>query len=101
MTIKDFDTKKVILEDQYKSDEYETMTLYFIAPKEWLEGLYPDAVHTEISVEYPLNCPEAYAATVMVSPTRDLGEDGYEDYDWSDLELSLSDIDELIGMAKS
>ena len=39
MTIKDFDTKKVILEDQYKSDEYETMTLYFIAPKEWLEGL--------------------------------------------------------------
>lgn len=33
MTIKDFDTKKVILEDQYKSDEYETMTLYFIAPK--------------------------------------------------------------------
>ncbi len=54
MTIKDFDMKKVILEDQYKSDEYETMTLYFIAPKEWLEGLYPDAVHTEISVEYPL-----------------------------------------------
>ena len=83
MTIKDFDTKKVILEDQYKSDEYETMTLYFIAPKEWLEGLYPDA------------------ATVMVSPTRDLGEDGYEDYDWSDLELSLSDIEALIGMAKS
>ena len=104
MTIKDFDTKKVILEDQYKSDEYETMTLYFIAPKEWLPGPPPYAVSTtgtEISVEYPLNCPEAYAATVMVSPTRDLGEDGYEDYDWSDLELSLSDIEALIGMAKS
>lgn len=41
------------------------------------------------------------AATVMVSPTRDLGEDGYEDYDWSDLELTLSDIEALIGMAKS
>ena len=37
MTIKDFDAKKVILEDRYKSDEYETMTLYFIAPKEWLD----------------------------------------------------------------
>lgn len=49
----------------------------------------------------PMNCPEAYAATVMVSPTRDLGEDGYEDYDWSDLELTLSDIEALIGMAKS
>lgn len=31
MTIKDFDAKKVILEDRYKSDEYETMTLYFKA----------------------------------------------------------------------
>ena len=31
MTIKDFDTKKVILEDQYKSDEYETMTLWLTA----------------------------------------------------------------------
>lgn len=101
MTIKDFDAKKVILEDRYKSDEYETMTLYFIAPKEWLDGLYPDAVHTEISVEYPLNCPEASVATVMVSPTRDLGDDGYEDYDWSVLELPLSDIEALIGMAKS
>lgn len=47
MTIKDFDTKKVILEDQYKSDEYETMTLYFIAPKEWLEGLYHDQTQRE------------------------------------------------------
>lgn len=28
-------------------------------------------------------------------------ERGYEDYDWSDLELSLSDIEALIGMAKS
>lgn len=101
MTIKDFDAKKVILEDRYKSNEYETMTLYFIAPKEWLDGFYPDAVHAEISVEYPLNCPEASAATVMVSPTRDLGEDGYEDYDWNDLELSPSDIETLIGMAKS
>ena len=25
MTIKDFDTKKVILEDQYKSDEYPAL----------------------------------------------------------------------------
>lgn len=25
----------------------------------------------------------------------------YEDYDWSDLELPLSDIEALIGMAKS
>lgn len=72
MTIKDFDTKKVILEDQYKSDEYETMTLYFIAPKEWLEGLYPDAVHTEISVEISAELPEACAGNRNgIPPTRD------------------------------
>lgn len=101
MIIQDFDVKKVTLEEQYKSDAHETMTLYFIAPKEWLSDLYPDIVHTEISVEYPLNCPEASAATVMVSPTRDLGDKNYEVYDWNDLELSLSDIEVLLGMAKT
>lgn len=101
MIIQDFDAKKVTLEEQYKSDEYETMTLYFIAPKEWLSDLYSDIVHTEISVEYPLNCHEASAATVMVSPTRDLGNKNYEDYDWNDLALSLSDIEVLLGMAKT
>lgn len=101
INIKDFDAKKVTLEDWYKNDEYETMTLYFEAPKEWLNGLYPDAVSAEISVEYPLKYPEASEATVMISPTRDLGEDGYEDYDWNDLELPLPDIEALIGMAKA
>lgn len=100
MIVENFDVKKVILEDCYKSDDYETMTLYFIAPKEWLEDIYPDAVHAEISVEYPLNHKEASSATVMISPTRDLGDAGYVDYDWNDLELPLSDIDALIGMAK-
>ena len=37
----------------------------------------------------------------MVSPTRDLGDKNYEDYDWNDLELSLSDIEVLLGMAKT
>ena len=30
-----------------------------------------------------------------------IGFEDYEDYDWSDLELTLSDIEALIGMAKS
>ena len=101
MIIQDFDTKKVTLEDLYRSDEYETMTLYFIDPKEWLSAIYDDIVHTEISVEYPLNCPEAFAATVMVSPTRDIGHGKYEDYDWNDLDLALSDLEILLDIAET
>ena len=70
MIIQDFDAKKVTLEEQYKSDEYETVTLYFIAPKEWLSDLYSDIVHIEISVEYPLNCPEASAGNSNGVPDK-------------------------------
>ncbi len=50
----EFDISKVMFDEQYKSDEYETVTLYFFAPKEWLGGLYPEAISAEISVEYQL-----------------------------------------------
>lgn len=95
----DGDLYPYILRGVTEGLSYNALKMQYAIP--CCREVYPDAVHTEISVEYPLNCPEAYAATVMVSPTRDLGEDGYEDYDWSDLELSLSDIEALIGMAKS
>ena len=66
----EFDISKVMFDEQYKSDEYETVTLYFFAPKEWLGGLYPEAISAEISVEYPVAHPEAIYATVMMSPTE-------------------------------
>jgi len=56
--ISDFDIKQVEFEERYENEEYETMTLYFIAPKEWLGDAFPDATHSEISVEYPINHPE-------------------------------------------
>ena len=95
-----FDISLVEFEERFDSEEYNTSTLYFIAPKEWLGDSYPEAVHSEISVEYPSGfVPEANAATVMMSPTK-VDEDGNgEDYDWFDIDLHLSDIEALIRLA--
>ena len=35
--------KRIIFEEKYDSEEYGTRTLYFIAPKEMLNGKYPEA----------------------------------------------------------
>lgn len=96
-----FDISQVEFEDRYDSEGYGTTTLYFIAPKEWLEDTYPKAVHSEISVEYPFGfIPEANTATVMMSPTRKDDEGNSEDYDWFDIDLSLNDIEALISLAE-
>lgn len=96
-----FDISLVKFEERLDSEEYNTSTLYFIAPKEWLGDSYPEAVHSEISVEYPFGfIPEANTATVMMSPTR-VDEDGNsEDYDWFDVDLSPNDIEALLSLAE-
>ena len=35
-----FDIDKVKFEERFVNDELETVTLYFIAPKEWLSVLF-------------------------------------------------------------
>lgn len=96
-----FDISLVKFEERFDSEEYNSSTLYFIAPKEWLGDSYPEAVHSEISVEYPFDfIPEANTATVMMSPTI-VDEDGNsEDYDWFDIDLSFSDIEALLSLAE-
>lgn len=79
------------LEDKYVSEEYETITLYFIGPKDMVADKYPDAESTELSVEFPINNPNCKYATVMISPTKD-----GSDYDWYDKDLSPYEIEELI-----
>ena len=69
----EFDISKVLFDERYRNDEYETETLYFFAPKEWLSGRYPEAISAEISVEYPVAHPEAIYATVMMSPSCGAG----------------------------
>lgn len=96
-----FDISKVTFEELYENKEYETVTLYFFAPKEWLGELHPEAISAEISVEYPIAHPEAIYATVMMSPTRVNEEnDSIEDYDWHNVVILPSKIEQLIDLAK-
>lgn len=95
-----FDINEVKFEERFVNDELETVTLYFIAPKEWLGNLFQEAVHAEISVEYPIAHPEARYASIMISPTKE-DEDGcFEDYEWCDLTASLEEIEALMILAE-
>lgn len=90
-----WDINKIKFEEKVISEEYETTTLYFIAPKEILNGKYPEAERGEISIEFPTNNPEASYASVMFSPTKD-----GVDYDWFDVDLSYDEIEKLINLAE-
>lgn len=95
----EFDISKVMFDERYENKEYETVTLYFFAPKEWLGESYSEAISAEISVEYPITHPEAIYATVMMSPTRVTENDGVEDYDWYDIVLLPSEVEQLMDLA--
>ena len=92
---------RIWLEERYDSEEYGTTTLYFVAPKEMLNGKYPEAESMEISVEFPIDNIEAKYATVMFSPTKyDDEVGGYTDYDWFDVSLPFEEVEVLIDLAK-
>ena len=99
--------KRIKFDERYDSIENEETTLYFTAPATILKVLlpgkdYPDAVGTEISLEFPLNDVLAYTASVSVSPTRYVEKsDSFEDYDWNDIVLPEDEIEELIKLANS
>lgn len=93
--------KRIKFEERYDSGDYGTTTLYFIAPKEMLDGKYPEAVHAEISVEFPMEHIEPAYASVAISPTAYFSEeDGYSDYDWVDISLPYDEIEALIELAE-
>lgn len=95
-----FDIDKVKFEERFINDELETVTLYFIVPKEWLGDLFPEAVHATISVEYPIAHPEASYASVMISPTKEDADGGFEDYEWCDLTALPEEIEALMILAE-
>lgn len=87
--------------DWYINEPYNTTTLYFTAPKEMLNGKYPEAEFMTISVEFPTNNPEACCAGVSYSPTvYDPEEDAYSDYDWSDMDIAYEDVEKLFEKAE-
>lgn len=93
--------KRIKFDESYISEEWGTITLYFIAPKEMLNGKYPEAESMEISIECPKEYIDARYATVMFSPTKyDEEEDCYTDYDWFSVNLSYEEIEKLIKLAE-
>ena len=93
--------KRIKFEERYDSEDYDTTTLYFVAPKEMLGEKYPTAVHAEISVEFPMERIDPYCASVEISPTGYCNEeDGYFDYDWVDISLPYDEIEALIELAR-
>ena len=86
---------RIKFEERYDNCEYKTITLYFYAPKEYLTRDYPDAVSATISVEFPVGYADPAYASVMISPTNVDGSD----YDWCDIFLAYSMVEDLIDLA--
>ena len=86
--------ERIKFDDEYIDEEYDTITLYFIAPADILSDKYPEAEHAEISIEFPKGYIEATYADVMISPSKD-----GSDYDWSMYDIPYDEIEELIKLA--
>ncbi len=85
---------RIQFDERYDNSEFNTTTLYFIAPVDLLDGKYPEAESMEISVEFPTDKPQEESADVMFSPTKD----GL-DYDWFRADISRGEIEELFALA--
>lgn len=97
--------ERIKFDERYDSEEYETTTLYFTAPKGMLKTYiptndYPEAISMEISIEFPADHIEAHYANVCVSPTRG-DENGTEEYDWCDVDIPNDEIEELIKLSEN
>ena len=93
--------KRIKFDESYISEEHDSITLYFIAPKDLFEPIDEDAESVEISVECPREYISANYASVEYSPTKyDEKEECYTDYDWRDIDLPYEEIEALIKLAE-
>ena len=96
--------KEIEFDERWNRDD-GSCVLWFTAPKELLETIfphkYPEAEDVEISLEFPTLELEAENATVEISPTKyDEDEESYVDYDWCEIDIPLDEIEALIKLAK-
>lgn len=90
-----FDVEQIKFEESYFSEMYDSTTLYFTLPKEWVSSLYPEAWAAELSVEFPGAHPEpAFAQAEIAYTIKE--NDALIDCDWWDIELSSQDVGELL-----
>lgn len=90
----------VEFEEKIVTENEDTIVLYFTAPKEYLNGKYPEAVSCTICIELPADTPTAENANVLFSPTKPEGEEGLTDYDWYNVNLPVEEINELISLGE-
>lgn len=93
--------KRIKFDESYIEEEYDTITLYFTAPKDLFDNIDIEAENVKISIE----CPREYIlsgyASVEYSPTEYDEKEGYICYDWRDIDLPYDEIDELIELAEA
>lgn len=90
-----FDVEQIKFEESYISKMYDSVTLYFTLPKEWVSKLYPEACAAELSIEFPRAHPEPYFAQAEIAYTVE--ENGaFVDCGWWDIDLLPQDTGALI-----
>ena len=95
--------KNIKFDESYINKEYDSITLYFIAPKELFNPIDIDeeTESVEISVECPREYISANYASVEYSPTKyNVEEECYIDYDWRVVDLPYEEIEALIKLAE-
>ena len=102
----DLGMSEIVFDEAYVSDEHDTTTYYFTAPKSMLDrifkpGKYPEAIAMEISIEVPTDRQEPCEAEVSISPTMEDGDGGTTDYDWTDVDLPYEEIEFLLNLGIS
>jgi len=90
--------KDIIFEDVFITsfDDLITTSVFFIVPIEWLNNKYTDSIGAELCIEFPADKCIANECSVTISPTREIETDCFEDYDWSDYDMSEEDITLLL-----
>lgn len=96
---------KIEFEDRHPSPEYDFVTYDFVAPKELLEGKYPEAHSLKIRIKFEIPAlafslsPED--ASVKFSPTKyDKRENCFFNNDWFDVDMPPEKIERLLALAE-
>lgn len=86
----------VYFEEAYTDVKFNTLTLYFVAPRDLLGEKYKDAESTEICLEMENGNFDVANVSVMFSPTKD-----GSDYDWFSVTIPDDIIENLIELYKN
>lgn len=100
-------------DDYYYCSMYNTITFYFVVPKNFVEESFnyeayrenlldeiqdmSKIISYEMSIEFPANNIIPRYASVSISPTIET-EYGYEDCIWRDINLPYEKIEKLINI---